>query len=169
LVGIGGLAAAAWGSSRERRWQTREERATELRSVLEEGGKLLTQQFFELEEAKHEVKTAGKIDDQRATALGERNKRLVAVCNGVGMRRGSQAPEYLALKKCWEASGKLERLLYDFGEPAGGARWSEFSPVWKEALDAERAFFDATADALGWEGPLPRWRTALARITSWRA
>jgi hypothetical protein len=71
LVGVGGLAAAAWGSSRERRWQTREERATELRSVLEEGGKTLTAIFTTLDDANGEVKTSGRVEAGTGALLRE--------------------------------------------------------------------------------------------------
>jgi hypothetical protein len=164
LVGVGGLIAAAWGSSRERRWQTREERATELRSVLEEGGERLTELFVTLDQAHGEVSTAGQLGAQMQAGLRALETRLVLVCKRVGVRRGSRAPEWRTLQEAWEATGRVLTILQEAnGEGLDREQHRAYSAAWTEALSAEAAFLDAAAKALGWDGPLPRWRTALSR------
>jgi hypothetical protein len=169
LVGVGGLVAAAWGSSRERRWQTREERTTELRSVLQEGGELVTKLLISVDEARGEVATQGQLGMQSVAGLRELEKQLALACNRVGVRRGSLAPEWATLREAWEAIGRVLVILQEAsGEGLDSEQHRAYSTAWTEALTAETAYHNATAKALGWEGPLPRWRTALARLGSWR-
>lgn len=168
IVGVGGLVAAAWGSSRERRWQTREERATELRSVLEEGGERLTQLLITLDQARGEVSSAGQLGAQTQAALRQLETRLVLVSKRIGVRRGSRSPEWLTLQEAWKATGSVLTILQEAsGKGLDREQHRAYSGAWTEALAAETAYVDATARALGWEGPLPRWRTGLARLGAW--
>jgi hypothetical protein len=169
LVGVGGLVAAAWGSSRERRWQTREERITELRSVLQEGGELVTKLLIAMDEARGEVAAEGQLGVQRIAGLRELEKQLALVCKRVGVRRGSLAPEWATLREAWEAIGMVLTILQEAsGEGLDSEQHRAYSTAWTDALAAETAYHDATAKALGWEGSLPRWRTMLARLGPWR-
>lgn len=76
VVGIGGVVAAAWGSSRERRWQSREERTVELRTVLDGGGSLVAELLLLIDEAHAEVRRNGKLGPESKTNL-EREARLI--------------------------------------------------------------------------------------------
>jgi hypothetical protein len=158
LVGVGGLVAAAWGGSRERRWQTREERITELRSLLEEGSEVLTQTFIVLDESTGEIRSVGELGATNAALLRELEKRLVAVSQKVGVRRGSRAGDYLALRACRDATGRIGWLLSEMQNGGNAAEHAAYSVLWGKALDAERAFLDASAKTLGWKEAVPPWR-----------
>jgi hypothetical protein len=164
LVGVGGLAIAAWGGSRERRWQSREERAIELRAVLEDGGSQLAGLLLKVDEAHDEVQRLKLLGPDRKADLEATEKSVVLAISRVGVRRGSRAPEYRTFGSYWLAISKLGTILAEAdGEGLDSEQQTAYSRSWTEALAAQDAYLDATANAIGWEEPLPRWR----RVPAW--
>ena len=163
VVGISGVVAAAWSSSRERRWQSREERAIELRTVLEDGGSLVAELLLLIDEAHDGVGRDGRLGPDSKVALERSEKRMVLAMNRVGVRRGPKAPEYKTLGKYWIAVSEIVTILDEAqGEGLDSEQARAYSTAWDKAIAAETAFHEAAAKALGWEGPLPRWRQLLA-------
>jgi hypothetical protein len=115
LLGMGSLAAAALGGSRERRWHTQEERATELRSVLESTGECLTSLLLAVGDAHDETRRVSLTRD-RKDELRDREKKIVIHTNMIGVRRGSESPEYTACRECWLAISALTTILDEAGD-----------------------------------------------------
>jgi hypothetical protein len=158
VVGIGGLVAAAWGSSRERRWQSQEERTKELRGVLDRACEKLTQQLVVLDQAHREFSTSGAANPMTQQLLVETEKQLVLECNRLAVRRGSHTPEYVALGACREAATRVSLLLNEMATGAAPAQRGAYSTLWDDVLTAEKRFLDVASDALTWEEPAPFWR-----------
>jgi hypothetical protein len=161
LLGMGSLAAAAFGGSRERRWQTQEERATELRSILEHAGESLSSLLLAVGDA-HDETFGVPLSDDRKDELRDREKEIVVHTNRIGVRRGSRSPEYTCCRDCWRAISKLTTIL-DEADDEGLDREQQraFSRGWDEALAAEAAYLDAAAKALSAADPVRRdrvWR-----------
>lgn len=161
LLGMGSLAAAALGGSRERRWHTQEERATELRSVLERAGESLTSLLLAVGDA-HDETFGVPLSNHLKDALRNREKEIVVHTNRIGVRRGSGSPEYTSCRDCWLAISKLTTILDEAGdEGLDHEQQSAFSRGWKKALAAEAAYLDTAAKALSAEEPARRgtvWR-----------
>jgi hypothetical protein len=150
--------SATWGRSRELRWQTGEERTTELRSVLDLACEKLTATFVVLDEAHREFSEAGKVGPVTQQLLVEAEKQLVLEWNRVGVRRGADTSEYLALGRCREACGRIGLLLDEMNAGVGPAHRAAYSKLWEAARAAERDFFNVASAALDSEGGAPPWR-----------
>jgi hypothetical protein len=162
LVGVGGLVAAAWGSSRERRWQTREERATELRTVLEGAGERLSTLLLAIDEAHREARQK-PINNDRHQELLAMQQQLVVAGKRIGVRRGSKSDEYVTFGACFLAMSAIATIVEEAETKLDREQERAYSSAWTLALTAEEAFLDATAKALALEGPLPRRRKLLDR------
>lgn len=167
VLGVGSLVAATWGGSRERRWQSREERAVELRAVLEDGASKLAELMFKIDEAHNEVRRLGRLAPATEVDFEARHQSIVLALSRVGVRRGSRAPEYTTFASYWLAISKLDTLLAEAnGEGLDSEQKAAYTSAWTEALAAGNAYLDATANALGPEESLPRRRQVLPRSRS---
>jgi hypothetical protein len=169
VVGVSGVVVAAWGGARERRWQSREERATELRAVLEDGGSQFAELMFKADEAHNEVRRHGQLSSDTKDDLEARHKSIVLAMSRVGVRRGPGALEYTTFANYRLTIYKVLTTLAEAnGKGLDPEQKAAYTHAWSEALTAEKAYLDATAKALGSEGPLPRWRIVFAKLGSWR-
>jgi hypothetical protein len=158
LLGMGSLAVAAFGGSRERRWQTQEERATELRAVLEHAGESLSSLLLTVGDA-HDEMSRVPLSKDRQENLRDREKAIVVHTNKIGVRRGSRSPEYTSCRDYWLAISELTTILDEAGdEGLDKEQQSAFSKGWKKALAAEAAYLDAAAKALSGADPVRRGR-----------
>jgi hypothetical protein len=155
--------AATWGRGRELRWQTREERTTELRGVLDEACEKLTATFVLLDQAHREWSVAGKVDPVTQRLLVEAEKNLVLEWNRVGVRRGADTPEFLALGRCRVECGRVGMVLDEMSAGVGPPDRQHYSDRWKAARTAETEFFNVASDALASGGRTPFWRRELRR------
>jgi hypothetical protein len=164
VVGLSGVVVVAWSGSRERRWQSGEERAIEFRAVLEDGGSKVAQLLLSMDEARTEVRNLGQLSPGSKRGIGVTDKSIVLALNRVGVRRGSQAPEYRTLGRYWLAVSELSTILEEAdGEGLNSEQQAAYSRAWDKALSAENAYLDATAKALRLNEPLPRRHKLFAR------
>jgi hypothetical protein len=163
VLGVGNLVASSLNSSRERRWGSREERATELRAVLEGAGERLTTFMMAIDEAHDEAKH-GRMSEERERELMAIRKELALVGNKIGVRRGASAREYRAFEDFWN---ELDSVITILDEATTTGLVSEqghaYTKAWKKMLAAENDYLDATAEALQVKGPVPRWRRWLGK------
>jgi hypothetical protein len=162
-TGVVGL-SATWGRARELRWQSSEERTTELRSVLDRACEKLTAEFVLLDQGHRECSVSGKVTEVTQRLLLEAEKQLVLEWNRLGVRRGATAQEYLALGRCREACGRIGVLLDEMDAGVPPAQRQSYAQLWKAAIAAERHFFSVASAALDSEVPAPFWR----RLRGWR-
>jgi hypothetical protein len=153
IVGVGGLAAAAWGSSRERRWQSREERATELRAVLDEAAEAIVEPMFAFQQALEETRGTHRIAP--IWDLGALQKRMVVQEARIGIRLGWQAPEYTTYLECWGALKELVDVLVDASssDELSDEQRAQGQKAWQKALVEHRAFLAAAASTLAHGSP----------------
>jgi hypothetical protein len=156
---VGQRAARQWQSEQQREarhWEGREERVAELRAVLDVAADVLARAMRGLYEA-NQVLSAADVDtarndemlrDARAQfefALAARNDLWLTV-NRVQVRTGANSAVSAALeaveRRIEILSGFVQdRLMLDKNRPG-------FDAAWKEAFDAENAFYDAAANEL---------------------
>ncbi len=150
VVGIGGLAAAAWGTARERRWRTREERATDLRGALESAAESLLDLAWDIDVVRLKIKRGEGMSSEEKTAV-ESHARQASVTGRahIAVRQGANAAEATSLE-AW--IGKVSTLIGILGEGTNSgwndqleSRWKD---VWAKAVEAEKAYFTATVKAL---------------------
>jgi len=154
VVGVGGLAAAALGASRQRVWRSREERAIELRAVLEGAAERLSDLRFAIGKAHFQVKTTGAIDAALEEGFVPAQERLVMALSRIGVRRGSSSADYTRCDEAAEALSKLLTILYETrDEGLDRERAKAYSAAWEAAEVAEKAFLDAAARTLAWRSP----------------
>lgn len=156
VVGIGGLVSTAYGAAAGRRWRSREERAIELRKVLDAAAVSLARSMHALTET--EAALHGAVSDtEHADAayasahewLGEvigAQKELWSATSQVQVRTGSTSPVALAIKAAEskvDAVGKVmtRNVLRRLELPG-------YTEARAEAEASERAFYDAAAAEL---------------------
>jgi hypothetical protein len=148
LVGVGGLASASWGASRERGWQSREERATELRKLLEDGAAHALELAWTIASARHKIQK-GEPDPHLKEELRSLGKQAAHARVPIGVRRGTLAPEYVALGE-WISS--LSRLIGMVGaaqqDGFDAERLAAFKTEWDKGAAAEVRYMKATAELL---------------------
>jgi hypothetical protein len=162
VLGVGNLVASSLNSSRERRWGAREERATELRAVLEEAGARLTALMIGVDEAHDEAKH-GRLSEGRKHDLMAIQKELAPVGNKIGVRRGASATEYRTFGDCWKELSALVIVLEEATTGLDREQEHAYTKAWNKMLAAQDGYLDATAEALQVKGPVPRWRRWLGR------
>jgi hypothetical protein len=164
VVAVGGLVATAANSARERRWQSREERATELRAVLEAGGECVSKLMFAVTEGYNEARH-GQLSKDREREIEAVEKQAAFESNRIGVRLGPQADEYLTFRDCWLAAGRAGTLLEEADDNGlDREQRGAYTGAWKLVLDAETAYLNATAKTLRWDGKSPpRWKRLLGR------
>jgi hypothetical protein len=143
------VTVTVFGGSRERRWQAREERATELRTVLENGSECFGSAMFVAAEAYNEIKANGKLSSERQAELAEVEKRIVIAGNHIGVRRGSQSSEYATFLDCMTKIVAVVHIIHEADR--GGLdseREASYYRAQSEALKAERAYIDVAAKLL---------------------
>jgi hypothetical protein len=157
IVAIGGIVATAYSASSQRRWQSIEERTTELRTVLDSAAGSLARAMHALVETERALHGAvgedPKADEAYAGAhewLGEAVaalKELWTATTRIQVRMGSASPVAQAAKDAefkLDAVGKvLTRNVIRRLELPG------YAEARAEAEAAERAFYDAAAAVLG--------------------
>jgi len=149
VVGVGGLAAAALGSAKERRWQTQEERATELRDVFEAAAGQLTNLQVVIDEAHDETRQSG-LNPSRAQMIRTIEQRLVFEGKRIGLRRGSKADDYGAFVTAFQALGSIVVILEEASDAGlDKEQQAAYRKAWEAGIAAEQAFLDATAKVLG--------------------
>ena len=157
MVGAGGLIAAAWGSSRERSWRSREERATELRSVLEDAAGQLANLTVLTDEA-HDEARRGPVERGHRLALRQVQQRLAVEANRIGIRTGPEAPEYLTFAECFRRKSAVVTILEEAVDRGlDREQHRAYGSAWDIALEAEQGFLRAAADVLS----VPRSRAPL--------
>jgi hypothetical protein len=159
-TGVVGL-SATWGRSRELRWQSSEERTTELRAVLDQACEKLTAELVLLNQAYRELSVSGKVSPVTDGLLVEIERHLILAWNRVGVRRGAGTPEYAALDRCRDACANVRHLLDDMSTGGTPAQREAYSALWKAAIGAQSHFFDTASAALDSEGSAPFWRRRL--------
>jgi hypothetical protein len=147
LVGVGGLAAAAWSGSRQRRWQSREERTVNLRAVLDQGSEALLELAWIILDMRTKVERGDPVTATDKQELEELIKRAaVPVQANIKVRRGPHAPETVAFSAWIKQMSKLIGLLGNAQsqgfEGEAGAAWEA---RWAAATEAESAYHTAAA------------------------
>jgi len=149
VVGIGGLVAAAWGGSRQRRWQSREERTIDLRAAVEGASESFGDAMTLATEAYAGVQRTGKLDDERKPEMAGAWSRVVASGNRVGVRRGTKSAAHRAYADCM---AKLFAVMAIVDEAAKARSVEGLEGRWiaahEAAVAAESAFLDASARLL---------------------
>jgi hypothetical protein len=154
IVGISGVVAAAWGSSRQRRWQSHEERAIELRGVLEDGGAKVAELLIKIDGAHDEVWQLRHLTPDRKKDLELTQKSIVFAIDRIGIRRGSRAPEYKTLGSYWRDVEELVTILEEAkGERLTSDQEAAYERRWDHAIAAQKAYLDATAETLAVDPP----------------
>lgn len=148
VVGLGGLLATTFGGTRQRKWESQEERAIELRSVLDDGGQRIAELLLQVDEAHNEVLRDGRLSPERRAGLDSIQRGIALSINRVGLRRGSQAAEYSAMGAYWAAVSRLTVILEEAHDGLDSEQASTYSQTWTEALAAESAYLDSTARTL---------------------
>lgn len=143
------VVVTVFGGSRERRWQTREERATELRAVLENGSEAYGSAMFVAAEAYKEIEANRELSSERQTELSEAQKRIVIAANHIGVRRGSRSAEYTTFIDCMAKFVAVVNIIYEARRSGlDSERGASYQRAVSEALKAERAYIDAAAELL---------------------
>ena len=76
-------------------------------------------------------------------------KSIVLAINRIGIRRGSRAREYATLGDYWLAVSRLITILEEAtGERLDSEQETAYSREWDDAIAAEKAYLDATAETL---------------------
>lgn len=158
VLGVGNLVAAASASSRERRWRAAEERATELRAVLEEGSERLTRLMLAIDDAHGAAGEGSAFEDARAREMESIQKELAIAGNKIGVRRSSRAIEYTSFGDCWRTMGELIAILEEAPTGFDGDQERAYARGWDQLRETHHAFLDATAQALGVEATRPWWK-----------
>ena len=160
LVGLGGLASTTWGQHATRVWQGREERASEMRAVLDAAATQIAtamqsaadahQKLSRLdpERTPQPVGQAGldKAAEQLASAIGAERQIWVA-SNRLRVRTGAEAHVALALKKAEHEVGLLVAIVEREKRDLVTSE-DNYTAAWASAEAAERAFYDAAAKDL---------------------
>jgi hypothetical protein len=154
LVGVGGLTAAAWASSRERRWRSSEERITELRTVLESAQIVLADMMVAVRKSLQEVHGSNRIHPSWDTQ--QLGKGLATEQARIAVRLGWRSPEYAAFGECWIALGTILNTIVD-------------SPVDKLDPDSKKTCEKEFARAVKEEGNFQMACAARLAAPAWRS
>jgi hypothetical protein len=161
-VAVSGVIATAGGATRQRRWQSREERTIDLRTALENGSQSFGRAMFITGEAFAETIASGSLTAERRAELSDAQHRVVLACNQIGVRRGPRSAEYVTYMQTMTSFTTLLAHLYTASvSGVDSARAVRFSEIQAQAAERERDYLDATAKTLGWLEPLPRWRPSV--------
>lgn len=153
IVGLSGVLAGVWGGSRERRWRSREERAVELRGVLEDGGVRIAELLIAVDEAHGEVRDRGEMSIDRKASLDAMQRGIVLAVARIGLRRGPRAREYATAGDYWKALSQLVTILEEAtGDGLDREQAATYSREWDIAIAAEKGYLDAAAETLTADG-----------------
>jgi hypothetical protein len=162
LVGLGGLASTVWAAARERRWKSREERATEFRTALETGCEVLMQLAWAVADARSKAKrdklVSGDLQNQIDSLADDLNrinslladdlKRIDSLARQativgaqIAVRSGSTGAEKVTFEAWLKGVSKLIGIIVRADE-------DEWREAWAAAAAAEAAYLDATAKTL---------------------
>lgn len=158
VVGISGLAAAAVGATRQRRWEASELRAQELRGVLDDAAMAVAGALQAFGSSNAQVTLAIKQPRARDECLersrqlfeqgGEYQTELWRAWNRLRVRAGPDAPISRALLDAQHSLGLV-------ADAVGNRRRSlensdaDYLGRWQRAADAEKAFYQLAADEHG--------------------
>jgi hypothetical protein len=160
-VSLGTVGATAWREGVQRRWQLREERTIDLRTVLEQAAENFGKAMFVATEGQAELENTGQVDGGRRTELLDAQRRVVLAGNQIGVRRGPRSDEHVAFLRCLGPFLVMKGILDQAGDQERDEAWrATFSTAQGEAATAERAYLEATAKALADSPPTAqrRWR-----------
>jgi hypothetical protein len=153
-IGLAGIFSSARAGISARRWQGKEERIAELRTVLDTGAVNLANAMQAMAEANRAL-TTGRMDlasaDQMASAKQYLSDALTAqkalwiTSNRLRIRRGSTSPVAEALRDAERKVGLLGALV---GRKVQSPATPGYEAAWAEAEASERAFYDAAAAEL---------------------
>jgi hypothetical protein len=142
-VGLGGLAATTWGTTSERRWKSREERAVDARKVLAEGAEALTDLTWKLQTIRKK-QLAGTVTDADLKDVEDiLGPRSLAVTAQIALRYGVDTPETDTFA-AWSTA--LRDVLPAL--QAGGPKGEQYTAAWNLVMSAEKAYFEMTAELL---------------------
>ena len=117
--------------------------------MLEEGGAQLAEMMFKIDEAHSELRRVGQLSPDTKTDLAARHKSIVLAMNRIGVRRGPTSSEYKTVHAYWLATSKVHTILDEaHGQGLDSEQSAAYSQAMSEALDAENAYLNATAETL---------------------
>jgi hypothetical protein len=174
LVGLSGIGAGVYGAWAGRRWQSREERATELRDVLDTAAANIAALMQPIALANVAFTT---IDITQATGADEEKllqqarthlqtataaqRDLWATTNRLRVRKGSESAVATTLKAAEKEIGLLGAIVQlRLVNPSVRGGYEE---AWAKAEAAERAFYDASSAEL--EGATERSGEVVPDVT----
>jgi hypothetical protein len=156
VVGLAGVSSTVWIALAQRRWHSSEERAADLRTVLDRTGVDLSDTILALgeahwaaeqasskPEAKNELHEQGWAAERRSRAS---RASLRAAVKRVSVRRGAKDPIGLALDRVnLEIKELAEAVKDDLQGPMDKTR---YEAAWNAVEKAELSFYSATEDVL---------------------
>jgi hypothetical protein len=154
VVGLGGLVTTTWGAARARRWQGREERIAELRTILDAAAAQMSAGTQALADAHDAVCKAGSgstghFAELAADHLSGATRSLTemwTLWNRVRVRTGSESTIARTLLEVHRAIGELYVVVRrELGMVAAD---DDYGPKWEVAQNAQGGFFDAAAKEL---------------------
>jgi hypothetical protein len=155
IVGLGGIGAGVWGAAKARRWQGREERVAELRTVLDAAAEHLSSSLQGIAQANDALRTAGFDPDHADAYLGTARRRLSGATtsqngiwsthNRLRVRTGSQSKVAQALAAAETQVGLLGAVVR---RRLVNPELLGYDEAWLKAAAAEQVFYDAAAEEL---------------------
>jgi hypothetical protein len=153
-VSLGTVGATAYREGVQRRWQSREERTIDLRTVLERAAENFGKAMFVVAEGLAELESTGQVSGIRRADLVDAQQRVVLAGNQIGVRRGPRSDEHVAFLRCLGPFLIIKGILDQAGDQERDEAWRvTFSNARGEAATAEREYLEATAKALSHTPP----------------